>query len=48
MTRVPALAERTEAQRRAEDRDEEQPWGDLRPELPAAVRTVLAGDEHQA
>jgi transposase-like protein len=41
MERVPALTERTDAQRWAEVRDEEEIWGDLRPELLAAVRTVL-------
>ena len=41
MARLPALTERTEAQRWAEVRDEEALWGDLRPELLAAVRTVL-------
>ncbi len=41
MERVPALTERTDAQRWAEVRDEEAIWGDLRPELLEAVRTVL-------
>jgi transposase-like protein len=41
MATVPALTDRTEAQRWAEVRDEEALWGDLRPELLAAVRTVL-------
>jgi len=38
MTTVPALTDRTEAQRWAEVRDEDSLWGDLRPELLAAVR----------
>lgn len=41
MATVPALTDRTEAQRWAEVRDEEGLWGDLRPELLGAVRTVL-------
>jgi hypothetical protein len=41
MTRLVALTERTDADRWAEVRDEEALWGDLRPELLAAVRTVL-------
>lgn len=41
MTRLVALTERTEAQRWAEVRDEEALWGDLRPELCEAVRTIL-------
>jgi transposase-like protein len=41
MGTVRALTDRTEAQRWAEVRDEEALWGDLRPELLAAVRTVL-------
>jgi len=41
MTRLVALTDRTEAMRWAEVRDEEALWGDLRPELLAAVRTVL-------
>jgi putative transposase len=41
MTTIPALTERTEAQRWREVRDEDALWGDLRPELLAAVRTIL-------
>lgn len=41
MTTVPALTDRTLSQRWAEVRDEDSLWGDLRPELLAAVRTVL-------
>ena len=41
MATVPALTDRTPAQRWAEVRDEEALWGDLRPELLAAVRTIL-------
>ena len=41
MTRLVALTERTEAQRWSEVRDEEALWGDLRPELCEAVRTIL-------
>ena len=41
MATVPALTDRTPAQRRAEVKDEEALWGDLRPELLAAVRTIL-------
>ena len=41
MTTVPALTDRTSAQRFAEVRDEEALWGDLRPELLEAVRTIL-------
>ena len=41
MATVPALTARTPAQRWAEVRDEEALWGDLRPELLAAVRTIL-------
>jgi putative transposase len=41
MSTVPALTDRTEAQRWAEVRDEEALWGDLRPELLEAVRTIL-------
>lgn len=42
MATVPAaLTERTEAQRWAAVRDEDDLWGDLRPELLEAVRTIL-------
>jgi hypothetical protein len=41
MATVPALTDRTPAQRWAEVKDEEALWGDLRPELLAAVRTIL-------
>jgi putative transposase len=41
MATVPALTERTEAQRWSEVRDEADLWGDLRPELLEAVRTIL-------
>jgi putative transposase len=41
MATVPALTDRTEAQRWAEVRDEDALWGDLRPELLAAVKTIL-------
>jgi transposase-like protein len=41
MTTIPALTDRTTAQRWAEVRDEEALWGDLRPELLAAVKTIL-------
>lgn len=41
MPTVPALTDRTEAQRWAEVRDESDLWGDLRPELLEAVRTIL-------
>ena len=41
MPTVPALTERTEAQRWAAVRDEDDLWGDLRPELLEAVRTIL-------
>jgi len=41
MTSVVALDERTPAQRWAEVRDDEARWGELRPELAAAVRAVL-------
>jgi transposase-like protein len=41
MTTVPALTDRTEAQRWAEVRDEDALWGDLRPELLEAVRRIL-------
>ena len=41
MTTVPALTDRTSAQRFTEVRDEEALWGDLRPELARLVKTVL-------
>jgi putative transposase len=41
MATVPALTDRTPAQRFAEVRDEESLWGDLRPELLEAVKTIL-------
>jgi putative transposase len=41
MATVPALTDRTSAQRFAEVRDEEALWGDLRPELAGLVKTVL-------
>jgi hypothetical protein len=41
MATAPALTDRTPAQRWAEVKDEEALWGDLRPELLAAVRTIL-------
>ena len=41
MATVPALTDRTEAQRWAEVRDEEALLGDLRPELLAAVKAIL-------
>lgn len=41
MTTVPSLTSRTEAERWAAVRDEEALWGDLRPELLEAVRTIL-------
>lgn len=41
MATVPALTDRTWTQRWSEVRDEEHLWGDLRPDLLAAVRTVL-------
>jgi transposase-like protein len=41
MATVPALTDRTEAERWAEVRDEEALWGDLRPELLGAVKTIL-------
>jgi len=41
MATVPALVDRTPAQRFAEVRDEASLWGDLRPELARLVRTVL-------
>jgi hypothetical protein len=41
MATVPALTDRTPAQRFAEVRDEESLWGDLRPERLEAVRKIL-------
>ena len=41
MATVPALTTRTETQRWADVRDEDGLWGDLRPELLEAVRTIL-------
>lgn len=41
MTTVPALTDRTEAQRWRDVRDEDALWGDLRPELLAAVARIL-------
>ena len=41
MATVPALTDRTPAQRWSEVRDEESLWGDLRPELLEAVKTIL-------
>ena len=41
MATVPALVDRTPAQRFAEIRDEASLWGDLRPELARLVKTVL-------
>jgi putative transposase len=41
MATVPALTERTEAQRWLEVRDDEGLWGELRPELLEAVRMIL-------
>lgn len=41
MATVPALTDRSAAQRWAEVRDEDGLWGDLRPELLEAVRTIL-------
>jgi putative transposase len=40
MATVPALTDRTPAERWAEVRDEDALWGDLRPELLAAVKTI--------
>jgi len=45
MATVPALTDRTEAQRWSEVRDEDGLWGDLRPELREAVRTSLGDDD---
>lgn len=44
MATVSAARERTEAERWAGVRDEEALWGDLRPELLEAVRTILERD----
>jgi hypothetical protein len=41
MATVPALTDRTEIQRWSEVRDEDDLWGDLRPELLEAVRAIL-------
>jgi Transposase, Mutator family len=41
MATIPALTDRTEAERWREVRDEDALWGDLRPELLAAVRPIL-------
>jgi len=41
MATVPALTDRTPAQRWSAVRDEESLWGDLRPELLEAVKTIL-------
>ncbi len=41
MRTVPALTARTDAERWREVRDDEGMWGDLRPELLEAVRTIL-------
>lgn len=41
MATVPALTDRTEAQRWTEVRDEDALWGDLRPELLEAVQRIL-------
>lgn len=41
MATVPALTDRTPAQRWAEVRDEDALWGDLRPELLEAVQRIL-------
>jgi transposase-like protein len=41
MATVPALGDRTEAQRWADVRDEDALWGELRPELLEAVRRIL-------
>ena len=41
MRTVPALTERTERERWREVRDEDDVWGDLRPELLEAVRSIL-------
>jgi len=41
MTTIAALTERTPAMRWAEVRDEDSLWGDLRPDLARAVKTIL-------
>lgn len=41
MATVPALTDRPPAQRFAEVRDEDAPWGDPRPELLEAAKTIL-------
>lgn len=41
MATVPALTDRTAAERWSEVRDDDGVWGDLRPELLEAVRTIL-------
>ena len=41
MRTLPALTDRTAAERWSEVRDDEGVWGDLRPELLDAVRTIL-------
>jgi putative transposase len=41
MATVPALTQRTAAQRWLEVREDDDLWGDLRPELREAVRTIL-------
>lgn len=41
MATVPGLTDRTETQRWSEVRDEDDLWGDLRPELLEAVRAIL-------
>jgi len=41
MATVPALTDRSDRQRWSGVRDEEGLWGDLRPELLEAVRTIL-------
>lgn len=46
MATVPALTDRSESQRWREVRDEDGLWGDLRPELREAVRTILETGGH--
>lgn len=41
MATVPALTDRTAAERWSEVRDDDSVWGDLRPDLLEAVRTIL-------
>ena len=41
MATVPALTDRTAAERWSEVRDDDSIWGDLRPDLLEAVRTIL-------